>query len=49
MQVLARLVRRITPYSGDPVGKTAIVGLAQLIASGNVPDVLRGKQVWTLD
>ncbi len=23
--------------------------MAQLIASGNVPDILRGKQVWTLD
>ena len=32
------------------MGKTAIVeGLAQLIAGGNVPDILRGKQIWTLD
>ena len=51
MQVLARRQKNNPLILGDPgVGKTAIVeGLAQLIASGNVPDILRGKQVWTLD
>ena len=51
MQVLARRQKNNPLILGDPgVGKTAIVeGLAQLTASGNVPDILRGKQVWTLD
>ena len=51
MQVLARRQKNNPLILGDPgVGKTAIVeGLAQLIAGGNVPDILRGKQVWTLD
>lgn len=51
MQILARRQKNNPLILGDPgVGKTAIVeGLAQLIASGNVPDILRGKQVWTLD
>ena len=51
MQVLARRQKNNPLILGDPgVGKTAIVeGLAQLISSGNVPDILRGKQVWTLD
>ncbi len=51
MQVLARRQKNNPLVLGDPgVGKTAIVeGLAQLIASGNVPDILRGKQIWTLD
>ena len=51
MQVLARRQKNNPLILGDPgVGKTAIAeGLAQLIASGNVPDILRGKQVWTLD
>lgn len=51
MQVLARRQKNNPLILGDPgVGKTAIVeGLAQLIAFGNVPDILRGKQVWTLD
>ena len=51
MQVLARRQKNNPLILGDPgVGKTAVVeGLAQLIASGNVPDILRGKQIWTLD
>ena len=51
MQVLARRQKNNPLILGDPgVGKTAVVeGLAQLVASGNVPDILRGKQIWTLD
>ena len=51
MQVLARRQKNNPLILGDPgVGKTAIVeGLAQLIATGNVPDILRGKQIWTVD
>ncbi|WP_077598490.1 ATP-dependent Clp protease ATP-binding subunit [Olsenella urininfantis] len=51
MQVLARRQKNNPLILGDPgVGKTAIVeGLAQLISSGNVPDILRGRQLWTLD
>ncbi len=51
MQVLARRQKNNPLILGDPgVGKTAIVeGLAQLISGGNVPDILRGKQIWTLD
>lgn len=51
MQVLARRQKNNPLIIGDPgVGKTAIVeGLAQLVASGEVPDMLRGKQIWTLD
>ncbi len=51
MQVMARRQKNNPLILGDPgVGKTAVVeGLAQLIASGNVPDILRDKQIWTLD
>ena len=51
MQVLARRQKNNPLILGDPgVGKTAIVeGLAQIVATGNVPDILRGKQIWTLD
>ncbi|WP_277259892.1 Clp protease N-terminal domain-containing protein, partial [Olegusella massiliensis] len=51
MQVLARRQKNNPLILGDPgVGKTAVVeGLAQLVAAGNVPDILRGKQIWTLD
>ena len=32
------------------MGKTAIIeGLAQNIASGNVPDTLKNKRIYTLD
>ncbi|MBQ9059155.1 MAG: ATP-dependent Clp protease ATP-binding subunit [Atopobiaceae bacterium] len=51
MQVLARRQKNNPLILGDPgVGKTAIAeGLAQLVAAGNVPDILRGKHIWTLD
>jgi ATP-dependent Clp protease ATP-binding subunit ClpC len=50
IQILARRRKNNPVLIGEPgVGKTAIVeGLAQLIVSGNVPDVLLGKQVFEL-
>ncbi len=50
IQILARRRKNNPVLLGEPgVGKTAIVeGLAQLIVSGNVPDVLLGKQVFEL-
>lgn len=51
MQILARRQKNNPLILGDPgVGKTAIVeGLAQLISAGTVPDMLRNKEIWTLD
>ncbi len=51
MQVLSRRTKNNPVLIGEPgVGKTAIVeGLAQMIASDEVPDTLRGKQLYTLD
>ena len=51
MQILSRRRKNNPVLIGDPgVGKTAIAeGLAQRIASGDVPDILKDKQLLVLD
>ena len=51
IEVLCRRVKNNPLLLGEPgVGKTAIVeGLAQRIASGDVPDLLQGKRVLAVD
>lgn len=51
MQVLLRRTKNNPVLIGEPgVGKTAIVeGLAQMIASDDVPELLKGKRVLALD
>jgi len=51
MQILSRRTKNNPVLVGEPgVGKTAIVeGLAQRIVSGDVPQTLKGKQLYTLD
>lgn len=51
MQILCRRMKNNPCLVGEPgVGKTAVVeGLAQLIASGNVPELLADKRIMSLD
>lgn len=51
MQVLSRRTKNNPVLIGEPgVGKTAVVeGLAQAIASGDVPETLKEKQLYSLD
>lgn len=51
MQVLSRRTKNNPCLIGEPgVGKTAVVeGLAQLIASGNVPELMKNKRIVSLE
>jgi ATP-dependent Clp protease ATP-binding subunit ClpC len=51
MQVLSRRTKNNPVLIGEPgVGKTAIVeGLSQRIVANDVPETIRGKQLYTLD
>ena len=51
VQILSRRTKNNPVLIGEPgVGKSAIVeGLAQLIVTGNIPEILHGKRVMSLD
>ena len=51
MQILSRRTKNNPVLVGEPgVGKTAVVeGLAQRINDADVPELLKGKQIYTLD
>jgi len=51
IQILCRRTKNNPCLIGEPgVGKTAVIeGLAQKIADGNVPDILKDKRIFTLN
>ncbi|HEY3375640.1 MAG TPA: ATP-dependent Clp protease ATP-binding subunit [Candidatus Aquicultor sp.] len=51
MQILSRRTKNNPVLIGEPgVGKTAVVeGLAQKISDNDVPDILKNKEIYTLD
>jgi ATP-dependent Clp protease ATP-binding subunit ClpC len=51
MQILSRRTKNNPVLIGEPgVGKTAVVeGLSQRISGNQVPELLKGKQIYTLD
>lgn len=51
VQVLARRTKNNPLLIGEPgVGKTAVVeGLAQRVTEANIPDILKGKEIYSLD
>ena len=51
MQILSRRTKNNPVLIGEPgVGKTAVVeGLAQAIVKGDIPETLKGKQLYSLD
>src|SRR3982075_1224670 len=51
MQILSRRTKNNPVLVGEPgVGKTAVLeGLAQRITNADVPELLKGKQIYTLD
>lgn len=51
VQILSRRTKNNPVLIGEPgVGKSAIIeGLAQLITEGNIPEILRGKRVMSMD
>jgi ATP-dependent Clp protease ATP-binding subunit ClpC len=51
MQILSRRTKNNPVLIGEPgVGKTAVVeGLAQRISANQVPDILKNKQIYSLD
>ncbi|MGL5649482.1 MAG: ATP-dependent Clp protease ATP-binding subunit [Clostridium sp.] len=51
LEILCRRIKNNPCLIGEPgVGKTAVIeGLAQRIVEGNIPESLKGKQIYSLD